>query len=543
MNRAAKGQQVSGNQTPSRTPHRFFPSREEVEDLVIRQKKGNCVPIYVTLPADLLTPVATYLRLTDGAKQRADSQLDSEDESVEGVESFLLESVVGGVSQSRYSFVGSNPSKVLRTGPNQALQGDPLLPLEKELSKYSYVDVPGVPPFTGGAIGFVAYDSVFHFEPTTLRPLSDTIGIPESVFMICDTIVVFDHVFQTIKVVSHVFLPSASPTPEDIKLAYHEASEKIMKTSRKLTDEQGTPVPQQDPIPPVEERPAAQSNVGKAGYESFVTNLKQHIVKGNIIQAVPSQRIHKPSKLHPFNAYRQLRQLNPSPYMFYVNCGGSLQLVGASPECLCKVSPGGVVENHAIAGTIKRGKTLQEDAELAQELQNSIKDRAEHVMLVDLARNDVNRVCKPETVNVDSLMQVEKFSHVMHLTSQVSGVLRDGLTRFDAFRSIFPAGTVSGAPKLKAITLVAELEKEKRGPYAGAVGRFNFDASAMDTCIAIRTMVFKDEIVYFQAGGGIVYDSVEEDEYVETLNKLKANVTCIELAEDYHHALQQSNSN
>ncbi|KAG0146475.1 hypothetical protein CROQUDRAFT_671102 [Cronartium quercuum f. sp. fusiforme G11] len=527
------------DQASSRNPYPFSPSREEVADLVIRQKKGNCVPIYVSLPADLLTPVAAYLRLTDGAKQRVNSKPFSADGSVEGVESFLLESVVGGVSQSRYSFVGSNPSRVLRTGPNQSYQGDPLIPLEEELSKYRYVAVPNVPPFTGGAIGFVAYDSVFHFEPSTKRPLSDSIGIPDSVFMICDTIVVFDHVFQMIKIVSHVYFPSLSPSTHDIDLAYRDASEKIVKACTKLLDERRTPVPEQNPIPPPDERPAPESNVGRVGYEAYVTDLKQHIVKGNIIQAVPSQRVRKPTKLHPFNAYRQLRQLNPSPYMFYINCGESLQLVGASPECLCKVSPGGIVENHAIAGTIKRGQTAQEDAELAEELQNSIKDRAEHVMLVDLARNDVNRVCKPESVKVDSLMQVEKFSHVMHLTSQVSGVLRDGLTRFDAFRSIFPAGTVSGAPKLKAITLVAELEKERRGAYAGAVGRFNFDASAMDTCIAIRTMVFKDGVVYFQAGGGIVHDSVEEDEYVETLNKLKANLTCMERAEDHYYSLQQ----
>lgn len=282
----------------------------------------------------------------------------------------------------------------------------------------------------------------------------------------------------------------------------------------------------------------AVSNVGKEGYQSFVTSLKQHIIAGDIIQAVPSQRLARPTALHPFNAYRHLRQVNPSPYMFYLDCG-DLQIVGASPETLCKVEKN-VVYNHAIAGTIKRGKTPEEDEKLGATLLASEKDRAEHIMLVDLARNDVNRVCQPKTVKVDHLMKVEKFSHVIHLTSQVSGTLRDGLTRFDAFRSIFPAGTVSGAPKIKAIEIISSLEKERRGVYAGAVGRFDFAADEMDTCIAIRTMTFKNGIAYLQAGGGIVYDSVEEDEYVETINKLGGNVRALEEAERYWHQIQRN---
>ncbi|EFP86774.2 anthranilate synthase component I [Puccinia graminis f. sp. tritici CRL 75-36-700-3] len=519
--------------------YQFEPSLEDVQDLILNQQKGNCLPVFVSLPADLLTPVAAYLKLTNGAQCQSKTSSSASDQTVEGVESFLLESVVAGSHQARYSFVGSNPSRVLRTGENYAFKGDPLIPLEEELNKYKYVPVPGIPPFTGGAIGYVSYDCVFHFEPTTRRPLSDPIGMAESAFMICDTVVVFDHTFQTVKVVSNVIIPSASsPTADQVSAAYERAKVKIIDVCSQL-ESSHVPLPVQEPIPSKEERTPPVSNVGKQGYESFVTSLKQNICKGDIIQAVPSQRLKKETRLHPFNVYRHLRRLNPSPYMFYINCGQAVQLIGASPECLCKVSPGGVVENHAIAGTIRRGKSLAEDEVLAQELLGSIKDRAEHVMLVDLARNDVNRVCRPETVNVDSLMAVEKFSHVMHLTSQVSGVLREGLTRFDAFRSIFPAGTVSGAPKLKAITLVAELEKERRGSYAGSVGRFNFEESAMDTCIAIRTMVAKDGVIYLQAGGGIVHDSVEEDEYIETINKLKANVTCIESAEDYHYNLEQ----
>lgn len=519
--------------------YQFEPSLEDAQDLIINQQAGNCLPIFVSLPADLLTPVAAYLKLTNGAQCQSKNSSSTSDQTVEGVESFLLESVVAGSHQARYSFVGSNPSRVLRTGENYTLKGDPLVPLEQELNQYKYIPVPGIPPFTGGAIGYVSYDCVFHFEPTTRRPLSDPIGMAESAFMICDTVVVFDHTFQTIKVVSNLIIPSVSTaTAEQVSEAYDRAKVKIIEICD-LLDSTQIPLPVQQPIPPKAERTPAVSNVGKEGYERFVSSLKNNIRQGDIIQAVPSQRLKKETQLHPFNVYRHLRRLNPSPYMFYINCGQSVQLIGASPECLCKVSPGGVVENHAIAGTIRRGKNLAEDEVLAKELLGSIKDRAEHVMLVDLARNDVNRVCRPETVNVDSLMAVEKFSHVMHLTSQVSGVLREGLTRFDAFRSIFPAGTVSGAPKLKAIGLVAELEKERRGSYAGSVGRFNFEESAMDTCIAIRTMVAKDGVIYLQAGGGIVHDSLEEDEYIETLNKLKANVTCIESAEDYHYNLQE----
>lgn len=525
---------------PDSNRYNFEPSLECVQEMIINQKKGNCLPIYASIPADLLTPVAAYLKLTNGAQCESPNHSPAVDQNVEGVESFLLESVMAGSHQSRYSFIGSRPFKVIRTGEKYSLKGDPLLPLEQELNKYKYVPVPGIPPFTGGAIGYVSYDCVFHFEPTTRRPLTDSIGMPESMFMICDTVLVFDHTFQTVKVVSNVIIPSTSTaTTEVVNNAYEEAKLKILKICALLASSH-LPLPVQTPIPPKEQRKPAQSNVGKDGYQDFVKSLKQNISQGDIIQAVPSQRLKKHTQVHPFNIYRKLRQVNPSPYMFYINCGQSVQLIGASPECLCKVSPGGIVENHAIAGTIRRGNSLAEDEILGKELLNSVKDRAEHVMLVDLARNDVNRVCQPQSVKVDSLMAVEKFSHVMHLTSQVTGVLREGLTRFDAFRSIFPAGTVSGAPKLKAITLVAELEKEARGTYAGSVGRFNFDDSAMDTCIAIRTMVVKDGVVYLQAGGGIVHDSVEEDEFVETLNKLKGNVTCIEQAEDYYYNLQQS---
>ncbi|GAA5978559.1 hypothetical protein JCM10908_004404 [Rhodotorula pacifica] len=501
---------------------------------------GNCLPIWTTLPADILTPVVAYLRLTEGAR---------------GVESFLFESAVKGETAGRWSFVGANPKEIYRTGPNEEGGAvDPLTPLKAKLEEYKAIKVPGAPPLTGGAIGYVGYDCIRYFEPKTARDdLADPLGIPESVFMLHDTLVAFDHLFQRVYIVSHIYLPSStSITKESITESYHLAAKQIKTVTDKLSST--SPLPQvnqpridlsANPIPKNETpeerylRLDKMSNVGREGYERFVTSLKESIVQGEIIQAVPSQRLRRETKLHPFNVYRHLRQLNPSPYMFYIECGNGTQLVGASPECLCKVEEGGKVTNHAIAGTVRRGKTPEEDAELAAQLAASIKDRAEHVMLVDLARNDINRVCKPETVVVDSLMQVEKFSHVMHLTSQVSGMLRADQDRFTAFRSIFPAGTVSGAPKIRAIELVSALEREKRGAYAGAVGHFDFAPDSMDTCIAIRTMVFKDGVASLQAGGGIVFDSDEFEEYVETVNKLGANVRCIEEAEAYYAALQE----
>ncbi|KZT11538.1 anthranilate synthase component [Laetiporus sulphureus 93-53] len=484
-----------------------YPPLATVEQIILNEKRGNCVPVYVELPGDLLTPCVAYLRIAKDSKY-----------------SFLLESVVAGENLARYSFIGADPFKIIKTGPNEEITGDPMAALQKELALYNYVKLPEVPTFTGGAIGYVAYDCIQHFEPKTKRPLSDPLGIPEAVFMLVDTLLIYDHLFQTVKVVSHLFCPGNTGAV-NLSFIYQTAVAKARRLAKMVL----VPVTPEVPQGPIVLGAEAISNVGKAGYEGFVAALKQHIVAGDIIQAVPSQRLARPTTLHPFNAYRQLRRVNPSPYMFYVDCG-DFQIVGASPETLCKVEKNKVF-NHAIAGTIRRGKTVEEDEKLGAELLASEKDRAEHIMLVDLARNDVNRVCQPKTVKVDHLMRLENFSHVTHLTSQVSGQLREGKTRFDAFRSIFPAGTVSGAPKIKAVELVYELEQQRRGVYAGAVGRFDFADDEMDTCIAIRTMVFKDGVAYLQAGGGIVFDSVEEDEYVETINKLKGNVRALEQAE------------
>ena len=361
--------------------------------------------------------------------------------------------------------------------------------------------------------------------------------------MLCDTVVAVDHFFQKVTVITYVHVPEGTGSNAAIEKEYESARKTIADIMRVLK-KPGIPFPPQGPIDLKQEY---TSNIGQKGYEAHVTTLKKHITEGDIIQAVPSQRIARPTSLHPFNIYRHLRTVNPSPYLFYLDCE-DFQIVGASPEVLVKEEAGRVI-THPIAGTIKRGATPDEDQALANTLHASIKDRAEHVMLVDLARNDVNRVCDPLSTRVDKLMVVQKFSHVQHLVSEVSGTLRPGKTRFDAFRSIFPAGTVSGAPKVRAMELIADLEKEKRGIYAGAAGYFGYPSvnpatgeekeGAMDTCIALRTMMTKDGVAYLQAGGGIVFDSDEGEEYEETINKLAANMRCIEQAELLHWEEQQ----
>jgi anthranilate synthase component 1 len=396
---------------------------------------------------------------------------------------------------------------------------------------------------TGGAIGYVGYDCVKYFEPKTKRPMKDVLEVPESLFMLYDTVVAMDHFFQKVMVISYLHVPAAPVSSNALAEAYEKSKQSIARLVQVLKSKD-LPLPEQGPIDLKQEY---KSNIGRSGYEGHVTRLKKHIVQGDIIQAVPSQRIARPTSLHPFNIYRHLRTVNPSPYLFFVDCE-EFQIIGASPEVLVK-EEGGRIITHPIAGTIKRGSTPAEDTQLANTLHASVKDRAEHVMLVDLARNDVNRVCDPLTTRVDKLMIVQKFSHVQHLVSEVSGILRPGKSRFDAFRSIFPAGTVSGAPKVKAMELIAELEGEKRGVYAGAVGYFGYGSidpftgeereGAMDTCIALRTMVTKDGVAYLQAGGGIVFDSDEGDEYEETINKLAANMRCIEQAEKIHWEEQQ----
>ncbi|KAL5615194.1 hypothetical protein BROUX41_005251 [Berkeleyomyces rouxiae] len=518
-------------------PRAIVPSLETVRDIVRNPPasgpRPNLIPLCRQFPSDMLTPSAAYLKISKHAGA--------------GAYSFLLESAATE-QVGRYSFVGAGPRKTMATGPGWGDATDPLPGLEAELNKYVVASVPGLvlPPMAGGAVGYVGYDCVRYFEPKTARPMEDVLKVPESLFMLFDTIVAFDRFYGVVKVITYLhFDPNQQADSQELDSAYAKATATLEELVVVLNSAD-TPMPTQQPITLGAEY---TSNVGQAGYEAHVTTLKKHIRAGDIIQAVPSQRLARPTKLHPFNIYRHLRTVNPSPYLFYIDCG-TFHIVGASPELLVKSEAGRII-THPIAGTVKRGATPADDEALAVTLRNSLKDRAEHVMLVDLARNDINRVCDPFTVRVDHLMQVQKFSHVQHLVSQVSGVLRSDQTRFDAFRSIFPAGTVSGAPKVRAMELIAELEKEKRGIYAGAVGYFGYSSiaadgslveGAMDTCIALRTMLVKDEVAYLQSGGGIVFDSDEYEEWMETINKLAANTQCVTTAEEIYYEQQNGAS-
>ncbi|SCU97827.1 LADA_0H08570g1_1 [Lachancea dasiensis] len=473
----------------------------------------NMYPVFCYLPAMDLTPHLAYLKL---------AQINNADRK----QSFLLESATSDNTLGRFSFLGTNPRKTINTGASQNLEVDPLLVLEKELEDYKLAEnIPGIPKLSGGAIGYVSYDCVKYFEPKIKRPLKDVLQLPEACLMLYDTIVAFDHVYQRFQIIHNINLSTVATLEEG-----YEEAQKIIRDVVATLEAPGT----SDNVvqPKIKLNQTFSSNIGEEGYKSHVATLKRNIKVGNIIQAVPSQRVARPTSLHPFNIYKQLRTVNPSPYLFYIDLL-DFQVIGASPELLCQTDAQNKVITHPIAGTVKRGSTPAEDDKLADSLRNSMKDRSEHVMLVDLARNDVNRVCNPLTTNVDKLLTVQKFSHVQHLVSQVSGILRDDKTRFDALRSIFPAGTVSGAPKVKAMGLIGELEGETRGVYAGAVGHWSYDGKSMDTCIALRTMVYKDGIAYLQAGGGIVFDSDEQDEYEETLNKMLANNRTIVQAEEF----------
>ena len=478
------------------------PTLEEVRAMA-QSGEGNVVAVSCEVTADLETPVTAYLKLRKGPY------------------GFLLESVEGGERLGRYSFIGTEPYRVIRTGPGEEWEGDPLIPLEAELDQFKPVNVQGLPGFTGGAVGYVAYDAVRHFEPRMERPLDDPMGIPESMFLFCDSIAIFDHVQHSLKLVAQCRLDG------DIDAAYARAVHCIDTMIERLANPT-VPIPEDDAAGVLRASTAAESNHGREGYMGMVERIKDYVVAGDVIQVVPSHRLARPTAVNPFNLYRQMRMVNPSPYMFFLDLG-EFQVLGASPELLVKVENGRVI-NHPIAGTRRRGKTEEEDAALAEELLADEKERAEHIMLVDLGRNDVGRVATPGTVRVDSLMHIERFSHVMHIVSHVSGELAQGKTRYDAFRAIFPAGTLSGAPKIRAMEIIGELEGERRGVYGGAVGYAAFSGS-LDTCIGIRTLLVKDGIAYLQAGGGIVYDSDPSAEYEETVNKFGAPMRAIDLAE------------
>ena len=472
----------------------YYPTLDEVRRL---QKQGNLVPVYREIVADLDTPVSAYLKIARGDH------------------SFLLESVEGGEHLARYSFIGTEPSLVLKARDDNPT--DPLLLIEKELSKFRLAPIAGLPRFHGGMVGYMGYEVARYFE-TLPSPDHDPLGLPEFILMLADTLLVFDHLTHKIKIVSHVHLDG------DVDAAYRQATDRIDSLAERLRQ----PVPPE--TPPVISSPSSpvSSNLSQAEFESIVSQAKDYIYSGDIIQVVLSQRLAKPTSATPFAIYRALRSVNPSPYMYYLRLG-NIYIVGASPELLARVEDG-MVSNHPIAGTRPRGESAAQDLALEEELKTDEKERAEHIMLVDLGRNDIGRVSEPGTVEVTQLMDVERYSHVMHLVSHVQGRLRPELSPFDALRACFPAGTVSGAPKIRAMEIIAELEPDKRGPYAGAVGYFDFSGN-LDTAIAIRTIVIKDGVAYIQAGAGIVADSVPEREYQESLNKAQALLAAIEQTE------------
>ena len=477
----------------------YYPTLEHAKALA--EGGANLVPIYREVHADLETPVSAYLKIARGPY------------------SFLLESVEGGERLARYSFLGTEPYKVLKTGPGQ--QGgaiDPLREVQQELDQFRPASVAGLPRFLGGAVGYLGFECVRYFEPRVQKNPVDRLGLPESVFLFTDTMLVFDHLKHKIQVVSHARMDG------DVEGAYLQAVERIDRLVERL----GKPLEAPAPQPATVTGHPYTSNVTRERYHQMVQRARDYIIAGDVIQVVPSQRLSQPTSAAPFALYRSLRAINPSPYMYYLHLD-DFDIVGASPELLVRVEDG-TVDTHPIAGTRPRGANETDDLALEHELRDDPKEQAEHIMLLDLGRNDIGRVSSPGSVQVTQVMDVERYSHVMHLVSHVTGKLAPGLTAYDALRACFPAGTVSGAPKIRAMEIITELEPEQRGAYSGAVGYFSFSGN-MDTAIAIRTMVVKDGAAYVQAGGGVVYDSDPEREYQETLQKVGALLRAIANAE------------
>ena len=444
--------------------------------------------------------------------------------------------VIGGEKVGRFSFLGTEPILTFEARGSEVIVADPQAPqstsrfrsadpfrdLEALLARHRAVHLPGLPRFTGGAVGYAAYDAVRYTEHLPDVPADDR-GLPDLSFAFYDRMVLFDHIRKTILVVAHAHVgPDADPRD-----AYARACARVDEFVARLAG----PGPELGPVDIDTEGPvsvAPQSNFTRSQYEAVVRHCQEYIRAGDVFQVVPSQRFHVETTAKPFNIYRVLRVVNPSPFLFYLPFG-DFCLIGSSPEILVRVEDK-TVTIRPLAGTRRRGHDENEDRALAEELLADPKERAEHIMLVDLGRNDVGRVADFSTVQLSDVMKVERYSHVMHITSNVTGRLSEGKTAFDALRAGLPAGTVSGAPKVRAMQIIDEVEPQKRGPYAGAVGYIDFTGN-MDTCIALRTLVLQGKNAYVQAGGGVVFDSIPSDEYEETVNKAKGMLKAIELAE------------
>ena len=490
------------------------PSRKEVRAYF---GQGDHVPVYRTLLGDLETPMSVYMKLKQAGKP-----------------AFLLESVEGGEQVGRYSFIGVNPKDVLSVKNNIVTlerdgqqtkfaipEGqDPLHVIKRHFKTVNPVALEGLPRLVGGAVGYMSYDIVRYFEdlPATA---SDDLDVPTVAFMLPDTLVIFDHAKHQLTV-----LANAHNEDDDPDAAYDRAVASIDR----IVDALSLPLVHHAYDPPKQDANGDPvSNVEQQVHEDRVRQAKEYIRDGDAFQIVLAQRFSRETDASPLQIYRALRATNPSPYMFLLEFSDDLTLVGASPEMLVRLEDG-IAYNRPLAGTRRRGATEKEDLALGEELLNDPKERAEHVMLVDLGRNDLGRVCDYGTVRVKKMMYLERYSHVMHITSQVEGLLRKGMDAFDLLRATFPAGTLSGAPKVRAMEIIEELEETRRGPYGGAVGYFSFDGS-MDMCITIRTLLMQNGTISVQAGGGIVADSDPTAEYYETINKAKAVFEAVKYAE------------
>jgi anthranilate synthase component 1 len=490
----------------------------QLEEFLRLSKKGNVIPIYKEINADMDTPVSAFLKI------KKDDY------------AFLLESVEGQEKIARYSFLGSKPSLIFKSKakniqiihPQEHLmdrfitETDPLDEIKKIMQDFKAVTVKGLPRFCGGLVGYIGYDTVRFFEKIPDKNYDD-LKLPDAVFILADTILVFDHVNHTIKIVTNIMLPKArSKLPfSQKKKIYLAAVEKIEGIQKDLNTSIAN---RQSQHKLSFSQAKVSSNYKKSDFQKIVAKAKTFIKRGDIIQVVLSQRFKLKIDTDPFDIYRNLRSLNPSPYMYFLKLK-DLLLIGSSPEMLVRCEDG-IIETRPIAGTRARGRTEKEDKILEKELLNDAKEKAEHIMLVDLGRNDLGRVCRPGKVEVDEFMKVERYSHVMHLVSQVTGMLDKRYDIYDVLRASFPAGTVSGSPKIRAMEIIDELENLRRGPYAGCIGYFSFSHN-MDTCITIRTILVKERIAYIQAGAGIVADSLPEKEYFESVNKAKALVEAI----------------
>lgn len=491
---------------------------QELQNIIKQAGTYNLIPIVRNVMADTETPIRIFQHMH--REPRA----------------FLLESVEGGVKWARYSFIGTDPFMIVRgkngemviekQGVKTVLKDKPIELLKAHLRAYRSPSSADLPPFTGGAIGFFGYDLLQYYEKLPAHRIDD-LQMDDMQFMFCDQVIAFDHFKQQVQVIGNVHIPEGA-TDTEIQAHYEATLAKIESTIERLQQPLPTTLMSGGSIPADPDLGEISSNLTKEQFLDNVEKAKEYIRSGDIFQVVLSQRFSIETEVDPFHVYRVLRTINPSPYMYYLKLDDEI-IVGTSPEALVKVD-GERVETRPIAGTRPRGKTPEQDAAFEKELLTDEKERAEHLMLVDLGRNDIGRVSEFGSVRCDAYMEIERYSHVMHIVSNVSGKLREDKDFFDAFVSCMPAGTVSGAPKLRAMSIIAELENEARGAYAGAIGYLGFGGS-LNTCITIRTLIFKNGKAYVQSGAGIVWDSVPESEYTETVNKAMALLKAVRAAE------------